>query len=666
MADLQRLSEVSGRVRWRVDGLYRDVAAAKHLAEFLGCLPDVLAVRSNPGTGRVLVRYRGPAEVVDRLEVSIREGMALASGGTAAPGVPSRLPSNEICAAAGISVATAAASLARIVFLGRTLDRLMTARAAGTGMAAVGLPAGVAIVAGVAYIRLKKRNSAVWSRLGRDRHHTLRMRVARTLALADLAELDRMSVPGISSTVRGNLADIERGFDGAGELVGIAANTVILSGAFLVLAPGLVWIPLLALVVMAIEARRGHAPIQRAYLAAGEARDHADKELAELVDGLPTVRSFGLERWKLAQVEATARSYGEASAAAAQVAARNPLRLELITLLGVSAVTIAAGFVLAGGGMSTGTHLVLMMTAGHLFYPFSALGSALDSAYRGLAADKALTAVSRIPAETVGIPGVPTAPVPADTAGTRGLDITLDAVDFRYPTGSSFALRKATVHIPAGSFVGLVGASGSGKSTIMKLLLRFYDATGGAIRIDGTDIRRFDRAELRSLFATIDQQSFLFEDTIVSNIVVGQDDADEAAVRVAARAASLSAFVESLPDRYATDVGARGNKLSDGQRQRVLLARALLRPAPVLVLDEATSNIDATTEEAVLSNIRASSAGRTVIVIAHRLAAVRAADTIFVLDGGRVAESGSHDVLVAKEDGRYRSLWESQHRKSIP
>jgi ATP-binding cassette subfamily B protein len=197
----------------------------------------------------------------------------------------------------------------------------------------------------------------------------------------------------------------------------------------------------------------------------------------------------------------------------------------------------------------------------------------------------------------------------------------------------------------------------------MKLLLRFYDPTVGAIRIDGTDIRSFDRAELRALMASVDQQSFVFEDTIAENIAVGNEDASDTDIRDAARAALLDEFVEHLPDGYGAQTGARGNRLSDGQRQRLLIARALLKAAPVLILDEATSNVDATTEQILLSNIRALTAGRTLIVIAHRLAAVTDADTIFVLDGGRIAESGSHADLVERDGGVYRSLWHSQQRR---
>ena len=220
-------------------------------------------------------------------------------------------------------------------------------------------------------------------------------------------------------------------------------------------------------------------------------------------------------------------------------------------------------------------------------------------------------------------------------------------------------LRGVSMRIAAGAFVGVVGPSGGGKSTIVKLLLRFYDPTGGAIRIDGTDISRFDRVELRALIGCVDQRSFVFEDTIAQNIAVGKEDADDSEIRHAAQAASLDKFVELLPDGYGTKVGARGGQLSDGQRQRMLLARALLKPASVVILDEATSLVDVTTEQILLSNIAARTVGRTLIVVSHRLAAVKDADEIFVLDRGSIVESGSHVDLVAR-DGVYRSLWRSQ------
>ena len=220
------------------------------------------------------------------------------------------------------------------------------------------------------------------------------------------------------------------------------------------------------------------------------------------------------------------------------------------------------------------------------------------------------------------------------------------------------------MRMPEGSFVGVVGPTGSGKSTIMKLLLRLYDPTAGTIRIDGTDIRRFDRTALRGLIGSVDQQGFVFEDTIAENIAVGRAGATVTDIRDAAGAALLGEFVEHLPDGYATQTGARGARLSDGQRQRLLIARALLKAAPVLILDEATSNVDATTEQILLSNIRTHTADRTLIVIAHRLAAVKDADTIFVLDGGQIVESGSHSDLVERDGGLYRSLWYSQHRRA--
>jgi ATP-binding cassette subfamily B protein len=505
------------------------------------------------------------------------------------------------------------------------------------------------------YVRLKRSNRLVWSRVGRRRQLELRMEVASRLARADFVALDRVSISDLANTVRSNLAAIERGFDGAGELVYVAGNTIVLTAAFVVVAPGLSWIPIVVLVAMALDARSSHLPVQQRHHDADARRNLADRHLTELIDGLPTVKSFGFAARKLDRLLAAARDYEEASNNVAAMATRAPLRLELMTMLGVDAVALGAGIAVAAGAMGPATQVALIAIAGHLFYAFGSLGPSLDSANRGWAASTVLREVCQMPLETNG-PQWAIPPAPPRVA------ITLDNVEFRYPTRDAPALRQVSLRISAGSFVGVVGPSGSGKSTIMKLLLRFYDPTEGAIRIDGTDIRRFDRAELRALIASVDAQSFIFDDTIAGNIAVGKEDADEAEIRDRARAALLDEFVELLPDGYASETGARGGRLSDGQRQRLLLARALLKPAPVVILDEATSHVDTTTEEILLSNICARTAGRTLIVIAHRLAAVKDADTIFVLDDGRIVESGSHAELLARKEGVYRSLWRSQHR----
>jgi ATP-binding cassette subfamily B protein len=643
-------------VRWRVRGLYLNPSLAARLTVALAGTAGVIEVSSNAQTGKMLVVFGEATTTVEQLEALMLQAMG-PDGIVAADPARSRpllgRHGREIKLGIAFSGAASAASLARIFFLRRTLNALL--RSPVGVVARAGPSAVLMVVSTLLYVRLKRSNRLVWSRVGRRRQLELRMEVASRLARADFAALDRVSISDLANTVRSNLAAIERGFDGAGELVYVAGNTIVLTAAFVVVAPGLSWIPIVVLVAMALDARSSHLPVQQRHHDADARRNLADRHLTELIDGLPTVKSFGFAARKLDRLLAAARDYEEASNNVAAMATRAPLRLELMTMLGVDAVALGAGIAVAAGAMGPATQVALIAIAGHLFYAFGSLGPSLDSANRGWAASTVLREVCQMPLETNG-PQWAIPPAPPRVA------ITLDNVEFRYPTRDAPALRQVSLRISAGSFVGVVGPSGSGKSTIMKLLLRFYDPTEGAIRIDGTDIRRFDRAELRALIASVDAQSFIFDDTIAGNIAVGKEDADEAEIRDRARAALLDEFVELLPDGYASETGARGGRLSDGQRQRLLLARALLKPAPVVILDEATSHVDTTTEEILLSNICARTAGRTLIVIAHRLAAVKDADTIFVLDDGRIVESGSHAELLARKEGVYRSLWRSQHR----
>jgi subfamily B ATP-binding cassette protein MsbA len=238
--------------------------------------------------------------------------------------------------------------------------------------------------------------------------------------------------------------------------------------------------------------------------------------------------------------------------------------------------------------------------------------------------------------------------------------IRLDNVKFSYRTGKP-ALEGVTIDVPAGKTVALVGASGAGKSTVLSLIPRFYDVdpTGGAVLIDGQDVRGVTLASLRSQMALVSQEVALFDDTILSNIAYGRPGASEAEIIAAAEGAAASEFIENLAEGYQTRVGENGVKLSGGQRQRIAIARALLRGAPILLLDEATSALDAESERIVQQALSVLGQGRTVLVIAHRLSTVVNADLIYVMDRGRVAESGTHAELMRK-GGVYSRLYGMQ------
>jgi subfamily B ATP-binding cassette protein MsbA len=239
--------------------------------------------------------------------------------------------------------------------------------------------------------------------------------------------------------------------------------------------------------------------------------------------------------------------------------------------------------------------------------------------------------------------------------------IVFDNVSFRYPDSpNGFSMRNFSLEVKRGEVVALVGPSGSGKTTLASLLPRFYDVTEGAIRIDGQDIRNVSLISLRQQIALVSQETFLFDDTVAGNIRYGRPGARVDEIAEAARNALADDFIQELPEGYQTRIGERGAKLSGGQRQRLSIARALLKNAPILILDEATSQLDTESEVLVQGALANLMANRTVIVIAHRLSTIRRADRIVVLSGGAISEIGSHDELVS-QGGIYQRLHELQY-----
>jgi ATP-binding cassette subfamily B protein len=319
---------------------------------------------------------------------------------------------------------------------------------------------------------------------------------------------------------------------------------------------------------------------------------------------------------------------------------------------------VYGGLLVIEGQLNVGAYSVLVFMTQRLLWPLTRLGQTIDLYQRAMASTTRVLDLLDTRPNIVG----GQQRLPLETAQGQ---VTFQDICFEYSDDSRPVIRDLSLTIPAGDTVAVVGATGSGKTTLVKLLLRFYDVQSGTIRLDDLDIRDLRLTDLRRAIGFVSQDVFLFHGTVRENIAYGTFDAGLDQIVAAAKVAEAHDFITSLPQGYDTVVGERGQKLSGGQRQRLSIARAVLKDPPVLILDEATSSVDNETEAAIQRSMERIIVGRTTIVIAHRLSTVRNADRIYVLEKGLLREQGRHQDLVTG-DGIYANLWRVQTGQRTP
>ncbi|MEM0997254.1 MAG: ABC transporter ATP-binding protein [Bacteroidota bacterium] len=491
-------------------------------------------------------------------------------------------------------------------------------------------------------------------RLAQRVQHDMRVTTYRQLQSREMAFFENQRTGETMAIMNDDINQLERflnsGFNDILQMstLFIFAGIVLFATSWQLALVGLLPVPLIL-----IGSRYYQRLIAPRYSAIREEVGQLSSRLENNLSGISVIKSFTAEEFETNRVEANSSAYAKANFNAIRY---NALYIPLIRMF------IALGF---GGTLLLGSYWVLndqgVLTVGELvlfsmmiqriLWPITRLGQTFDDYERAKASAQRVFGLLDHPAE------IQDAAEPVEVARAEGA-IHFDRVKFAYANGVPI-LRGLDFAVRPGETIGIAGTTGSGKSTLIKLLLRFYDVKSGGIRIDGHDVRALRLQDLRRNIALVSQDTYLFHGTIAENIAYGTTDTSHEELVAASVAAQLHDFVATLPDGYATMVGERGIKLSGGQRQRLSIARAILKDAPILILDEATSSVDTETEREIQENLDAFAAGRTALVVAHRLSTIRNADRIIVVHEGEVAESGRHDELVAA-GGIYADLWNVQ------
>ena len=492
-----------------------------------------------------------------------------------------------------------------------------------------------------------------WRNLAQDLEHELRVEAYGRVQDMDLAYFEDRSTGGLMAVLNDDVNQLERFLDvGANELLQVSTTVVTIGAVFFWIAPEVAWMSMLPMPFIlwgSIVFQKRLAP---RYRAVREEVGNLNGDLAGNLGGIATIKSFTAERLEVDRIGARSDAYREANTRAIRLSSAFSPLIRMVILCGFTATLAYGGYLAATDRLAVGAYSVMVFLTQRLLWPLTRLGETFDLFQRAMASTTRILDLLDV------TPGIASGPRdPGEEARTQ--DLCFEAVRFQYASGGE-VLAGVDLTFEAGRTTALVGSTGSGKTTVVKLLLRFYDPTGGSVRLGSRDLRELDLHAYRGQVGLVSQEVFLFHGTVRENIAYGRPEATDEEVREAARVAEADGFIDELPQGYDTIVGERGQKLSGGQRQRLSIARAVLKDPPILILDEATSAVDNETEAAIQRSLERVSVGRTTIVIAHRLSTVRGAHRIHVLDRGRVAEVGTHDELVAREDGLYRALWRVQ------
>ena len=491
-----------------------------------------------------------------------------------------------------------------------------------------------------------------WRNLAQAFQHKVRSEVYDHVQHLKMSELGSRRQGELQTILTEDVNQLERFLNtGFVAIIHVVTSTLAVSVIFLILSPSVAlfaMLPIPIIILLAFAFQRG---LSERYGRVRESAGLLGARLTAQLHGISTIKSYTAQTRALDALEFDSQSYEATNRRAIRLASAFVPTIRMAILTGFVVTLVYGGFQTLDGTLSIGAYSILVFLTQRLLWPFTRLGETVDLYQRSMASLHRLLDVLELERETSNQGRV----IPSD-AFSR--DIELKDVSFAYDPEIR-VLQNLSLRFGGDQTTGIVGSTGSGKSTLTKLLLRLYAPTDGSITMGGHPLEQIELEQLRREVGWVSQDVFLFHGTVHDNIALGRPDATRAEVVEAARWAELDEFISGLPGGYDTSIGDFGSTLSGGQRQRLAIARAVLKDPKVLILDEATSAVDSETEAAIQRSLARIAQGRTVIVVAHRLSTIRDADHIFVLEGGRLVEEGTHASLLA-EGTRYQRLWSVQ------
>jgi ATP-binding cassette, subfamily B, bacterial len=513
----------------------------------------------------------------------------------------------------------------------------------------------------------------LWRNLAQTIQHNLRLDAYKHVQNLELEYFENRSTGGLMAILNDDINQLERFLDfGANEVLQLLATVVLIGGGFFLAAPTVAWMAMLPIPFILWGSIAFQGLLAPRYADVRDKVSLLNARLSNNLSGIVTIKAFVTESYESERLRQESDAYRQSNRRAIALSAAFVPLIRMIILLGFTALLVYGGIAAAEGRLAIGTYSVLVFMIQRLLWPLTRLGETLDQYQRAMAStnrvmnllDTPITIHSgHLSLAEISQPSVQT----VHSYPIHG-EIDLKHVTFAYQdqlqrNGKSArrppVIQDLSLHVPAGQTVAIVGSTGSGKSTLVKLLLRLYEIQSGDILLDGVNIRDLQLSELRRAIGWVSQDVFLFHGTVLENIVYGSPTATLAEAIAAAQVAEAQEFIEQLPHGYDTIVGERGQKLSGGQRQRLAIARAILKNPPILILDEATSAVDNETEAAIQRSLDRITQNRTTIAIAHRLSTIRNADQIYVMEQGQFVEHGTHEELL-KQQGVYANLWQVQ------